>query len=507
MDNYGVGENLFYAPDLAHLTEPWLAESYEMAPDLSYAIIRLRKDVVFHKGFGPMTADDVVYTLNDANAGVNPASIHGQAGDYAPIFNAWEKIDDYTVKAPFKMFDPRWAANFLNHSCQGTTIFSKKVLDTKGADWMRENIISTGPYQVVEWIRSDRIVLEAVPYKHWAITPAVKNQRFIQVPEESTRIAMLKTGEVDNSQVSIRFIKALREEGFATTGADKITGSQIGVFYPGNNWETKHALTGATLDNAAVYMREYAWTGNPADAKDMEDARLVRWALALAIDRDAINEAIFGGLGWAEYLEYCQAKSPYFDKKWELKYDLNAAKEMLKKTKTPNGFEIPLFGRGDVAPYPELADAVSGFWMKLGPSMSVPVLKYAYAIYRPGVVARTTTIPWVETCDEGKTLWPFDWPKGMVITSLTRGGFSAGFEVPEVAAAFLKNTKEPDINKRIETNKGVCDVLWNWQLGTGIVAAPTIYVFNPKSIKEWPMSLSLWGDIANDAFRIVPTAR
>jgi hypothetical protein len=144
---------------------------------------------------------------------------------------------------------------------------------------------------------------------------------------------------------------------------------------------------------------------------------------------------------------------------------------------------------------PELTDAAAGYWQKLGSAMNVQVLKYAYAIYRPGVVSRTTPVPWVCECDEGRTQWPFDWPKAKVMTSMTRGGFGCGNESPEIAQWWMKAAAEPDIEKRITINKQVCDYLSYWQLGTGWVAQPVLFTYNPKRVKEWASTdIDLWGE-------------
>jgi len=492
MHNYGVGESMFYGESLENLAAPRLCETYEMADDLSHVILHLRPGVQFHKGWGEFTADDAVWTMNDSNALTNPQSIHGQAGDFAALFLAWEKVDTYTVKAPFNNFDVRWADNFLSENSQSTVFFSKKAYDEMGEEWVRENIVSTGPMQVVEWIRDDHATIEKVPYEHWRFTADVSQIRFLEVPEESARMAMLRTGEAHVGDVSLKNVRSLVADGFATFARG--AGDQLGIFYAGNAWETQHAITGEPLDWGGLYVHDRPWIGKPTDPDDMEEARQIRWALAEAIDREAINETVLDGLGWPEYLQYCQAGSPYFDEAWKINYDLESAKARLKKTAWADGFESTLYPQMPHAVRPEVADAVAGFWLKLGPKMTTEVPKFAYTIFRPGVVGRSTVIPWLTSCDEGRTQWPFDWPKAMVMTSMTRGGFGCGNESPEIAQWFLQNSKEPDKEKRIETNKQVCDYLNYWQLGTGVVGIPVIITYNPKRIESWESDVNVWGE-------------
>jgi len=499
----GVGDTLFYSPDLENVVSPLLAESYELASDLSSVTITIRQGAEFHYGWGPVTADDIVFTMNDANGNTNPASIHGQAGDFAALFGEVVKIDEYTAEFPFVSFDPRWGSNFLNHNSQSTVFFSKKVNDEKGDAWMRENMVSTGAMRVVEWTRDDKAIVEPAAFDHffWG-KPKLDKITFLEVPEESARIAMLRTGEVDAGDIAIKNIGDMVADGFATKGTG--AGNQIGIFYAGNLWETNHARTGEPVSREGVCAKSLAWIGCPDQEGDMEDARQVRWALAEAIDREALNEQILAGLGWPEYVEYCQANSPYFDDEWKVEYDLESAKARLAKTKQPEGFEIAMYIQMPHATRPELGDAVAGYWEKLGPKMDVSVLKFAYSIYRSGVVGRSTIIPWVCECDEGRTQWPFDWPKAMVMTTMTRGGFGCGNESPEIAQWYLEASAETDPEKRIEINKSVCEYLSYWQVGTGWVAQPVLATYNPNSISDWPNSVEFWGIPFMEIFRATP---
>ncbi len=495
----GIGEEFFRADSVDKWNEPQLALSYDLAPDLTKVTLKLRQGVCFHwdDSWGKryftgacdeMTAEDAVWTVNDINGAITPTSIHGQSGDFAPYFKEAVVVDKYTMEIPFKVYDPRWIGNFLNSAGQAESITSKKAYDAMGRDWMATHMIGTGPIQVVEWTRGDKVIAKKVAYQHWRQMPAYDNLRILQVTEESTRVAMLKAGEIDFAELSQKQIPPLLQAGFKTAGHGN--GIQPGIFFAGNLWETKHAITGDPLVNPGAYAADLPWVGKPGDDADMEEARNVRWALSLAIDRDTIVKTILGGIGYPNYLEYVdsqKANNPFWDDKWKVPYDLAKAKEYLKKTAWPDGFEIALYPQMPHALRPELADAVAGYWQQLGPKMQVSVLKYDYTIFRPTVVGRTDTIPWLTECDEGKSIWPFDWPKAAVMTSMTRGGFGCGLEIPFMADTWKKVAAEPDYNKRIELNKTVAQYLYDQQLAVGVVGLPQLMIYNPKSIKEWKM--------------------
>ncbi|CAI8012148.1 hypothetical protein GBAR_LOCUS7790 [Geodia barretti] len=78
---------------------PVLAETWTVADDWSKVTVKVKEGVQFHRGWGEMTADDLVWSFNDLIA---PESVHNQSGDYAAVFEHMLKIDDYTVEVPLK---------------------------------------------------------------------------------------------------------------------------------------------------------------------------------------------------------------------------------------------------------------------------------------------------------------------------------------------------------------------------------------------------------------------
>ena len=496
MQYWGVGEGLFAVDDDGR-TVGKLALDWELAPDLSMATINLREDVIFHDGYGGFTADDVVFTMNDSNANTNPTSIHGQAGDFAAIFGETAKIDDYTVQFNFTEggFDPRWNGNFLNEQAQGTTFFSKAAHDQNGVEWLRENIVSTGPFEVVEWVQDDRAVLSAVDYDHWFATPEIQTLRFTEVPEPSSRVAFLRTGDADIADaVPLKDIRPLVESGFK---AESITrsGRVHQVIFSGNYWEENHARTGEPLNRTAsgYCVHDLPWVGCNIPGKqpgDMEEARDVRWALAKAIDRELLVETILDGFGTVGSVEYVDTTASYFKDEWLIPYNPDEALEHMANTAWPTGrFPIGIWTGGELGgssgTNAELNDAIAGMWKELWPDMDLQVFKSAYSIIRPSLVGRTNTIPYAGDCDEGSTAIPFDWPHGLTETSFTRGGFGCGIEIPAIADTFKAVAIEGDPAERIRLNTELVDYLYDQMIFAGTVQVPVLTVFNPNSIAEW----------------------
>ncbi len=496
MQYWGVGEGLFAVDDDGR-TIGKLATSWDVASDLTTATVTLREDVVFHDGYGSFTADDVVFTMNDGNANTNATSIHGQAGDFAAIFLETTKVDDYTVQFNFKEngFDPRWNGNFLNEQAQGTAFFSSAALAQNGEVWMRDNIVSTGPFEVDEWVQDDRVVLTAVDYDHWFATPEIQTLRFNEVPEPSTRVAYLRTGQADIAEsVPLKDIRPLVESGFK---AESITrsGRVHQIIFSGNYWEDTHAVDGYKLDRtgSGYCVHDLPWVGcNILDRQpgDMEEAREVRWALAKAIDRELLVETILDGFGTVGSIEYVDTTASYFKPEWLIPYNPDEALEHMASTAWPTGkFPIGIWTGGELGgssgTNAEINDAVAGMWKELWPDMDLQVFKSAYSIIRPSLVGRTNTIPYAGDCDEGSTAIPFDWPHGLTETSMTRGGFGCGIEIPRIASTFQEVAVESDPVERVRLNTELVDYLYDQMLFAGTVQVPVHTVYNPNSIAEW----------------------
>ena len=297
--NYmGVAETLFMPTAEGNIQGPMLAQSFEIASDLSKATITVQDGVMFHKGFGEMTAHDIVWSLNDANAAITPESIHGQAGDFRVLFKEATAIDDSTFDLPFATFDPAWDGNRTNMFGFSFGVISKNAYDQNGEDWSRDNVVMTGPFEITEWATGDAAFLNAVP-DHWRQTAAVQTIHLVALPEAATRLASLLTGEVDVAKPEFKDLKRLVDAGFRTVSAGG--GRKAGIFWGGNYWETHDPRTGEPLGPIGLsYDPNVPWAvvvpvADPMTVDErMEKARMVRWAMSLAIDRALVNEALDG---------------------------------------------------------------------------------------------------------------------------------------------------------------------------------------------------------------------
>jgi ABC-type transport system substrate-binding protein len=463
---------------------PMLATSWKIDPSLKFMDFEIRKGVPFHDAaLGEMTPEDVAFSFNDANSAVTKESIHGQAGDFAPVMKRFVVTGPQSVRLEFTTF---YSATFrhLGPFYQSAGIVSKKLFDQQGVEGMRDKLtVGTGPFRMVEWSKSERLAVEAVE-NHWRKTPSVKQVRFLEIPEAAARVAMLETGEAQISgELPFKDVVRLQKTGkfkWADAGLTWTHGLQMA----GNYWDKKHPVTGEPLDLKGyqdALAAKKPWVGNYDDPASMERARKVRWALALAIDREGINKGLVAGLGRPCYLNQVSITHKGWNDKWKIPYDPVRARQLLKEAGYEKGFEVDLWADPQDL-RSELGDALAGLWAT-DLNVTVKLDKVVFLKFRPGLVQRTTSTLNLSPGDEGKAGFPLSWPKGFQGSAWTRGGWGPGFEDPVYAQTFLKMTYELDEAKRQKMAEEWVQYAYDQMLAPCIVEEPKAPLYNAQKVK------------------------
>ncbi len=161
-----------------------LAESWTESPDKLTYEFKLRQGLKFHNG-DPFTSEDVVFSFNRAKG----AQLHEKVKEVVAV-------DPYTVRFVLNEPWPDFMTFYGTFASAAGWITPKKYFEKVGADGFKQHPVGLGPYKFVSMKPGLELVMEANE-NYWRKVPSVKRIVFQSVPEATTRLAMLKRGEVD----------------------------------------------------------------------------------------------------------------------------------------------------------------------------------------------------------------------------------------------------------------------------------------------------------------------
>lgn len=165
--------------------EPRLATSYKAVGDKVWEV-KLRQAVKFHNG-EPFDASAVKFSVER----INRADFKSPQKGWFSTIDRVEIVDPHTVRFHTKTPDPVMPAR-MTLMYQLPPKYAAQVGDAQ----VNLKPVGTGPFKFVEWVKNDRIVVEAND-EHWTGKPAVRRATWKPIPETQARIAALQTGQAD----------------------------------------------------------------------------------------------------------------------------------------------------------------------------------------------------------------------------------------------------------------------------------------------------------------------
>ena len=452
--------------------------SWTLDPDQSKISWTLRKGVQFHGGWGELTAEDVVFSHNNANS--DGTRFYG-FGD-----NTWmggfTTTGRYTGEMAFAEFNPRWAVRLSNAQDHQPWIISKALYDSEGEDAAVTQMIGTGPYEAKSWVSRDRVELEAID-EHWRVVPKTQSFNVVEIAEPLAMQAAFLTGEVDIAPIPNSLIKdTLARTPGSTFRPIGRPDTQM-IHYTGNFWLKGELLTNEGMiqfprpayAEALAEPDRFPWIGNIDDPASMERALKVRTAMTMAIDQDKIVRNVFDGFGTPYATQFgFKPDDPYWKDEWAPPaYDPEGAKALLTEAGYPDGFSFPMFIPSDARTISaEAAFAASQMWREIG--LDPVIDNGTYASGRDRRFDGQDNIIRMHHIYTGD----LDGQRGEGM-GLVQTWYST--ELPRTLLDLLKgNTLEPDQAKRIQNNITGQDFLSQQRLFLPLSVISQHYMFRPE---------------------------
>ncbi len=301
---------LAFGDDLS--LQPAVASDWEVVDPMTY-VFTLREGVTFHDG-SALTADDVVFSIE---WNMNPDNASQLAAFFASV-DSIEATAENEVTVRLSKPDAQFAYSMAHMS---GFIMNEAQLESAGEDFGTPDVLplGTGPYELVEFVPDDHVTLERYD-DYWGEPGAAQRIVIREIPDSQTRLLAMQNGDIDGTfDVPVSEV----DQWQGLDGVDVITAPSLGVYQLILDYETP-----------------------PFD--DIH----VRKAIAYAVDRDGIVQAVLHGEGsparavnppgmWAGVMEESEVNA-FYDTIPTYAFDLDAARAELAQSSVPDGFSFSI---------------------------------------------------------------------------------------------------------------------------------------------------------------------
>ena len=317
---------------------PGLAMSWQVSPDGKVYTFALRKGVKYQNG-EPFNAQVAVWNLERAKAedtkNIHPEFFRGIIKMATP--------DDHTLVVSLKDVD----ALFIAHMAEGDAV----MLPVKGYENANTHPVGTGPFKFDRWVRGDRVEMSRFDGYWDPALPYLDKVTFKFIGDASAQIAALKAGDID----VLGWISA-------PESAAELEKDPRFKVYAG-------ATTGEVImstNNKAKYF----------------DNKLVRQAVAYAIDRQAVIDLVMFGYGTPIGSHWSPSTPYYKDLTQRFAYDPKKAKELLARAGYPDGFEATIKLPAIYSYSRRAGEVIADMLGKVGIRLKMEVVEWPYWLDR-----------------------------------------------------------------------------------------------------------------------------
>ncbi len=334
-----VFESLYRRDESGKLI-PALATGFTTSKDGRRVEFSLRKGVRFHNG-DPFTAHDVKFSLERAKDPKIGVALVAALKNIQSV----DVIDDYRVA--FNLVKPD--ASFLSILEFRLNVLPANYVKKVGTEGLMKQPVGTGPFRFVS-----RAVKEYVKFErfdgYWGSKPSFKTLTFKVIPEPTTRVALLRRGEVDIiTQVPFQSVEEIKK------------------------------APGLKIQTIRTNERTFIKMNTLRDKSPFKDRR-VRQALNYAIDKQSIINGVLNGFAVETATGITKGIIGYDETIKPYPYDPKKAKALLAEAGYPNGFNGGdlFFPSGDRVPrLKDVMEAVAAYWAEVGIRVNLRAVEYS----------------------------------------------------------------------------------------------------------------------------------
>ncbi|SDC28538.1 glutathione transport system substrate-binding protein [Paenibacillus sp. UNCCL117] len=382
---------------------PMLAASHTISEDGLVYTFTLKENIKFHDGTD-FNAEAVKANLDRIRDEKSNLRLRKSFAKVSNVAAPDAKTVVITLSEPYNAF--------LNKMAMALMV-SPKALKEQG-DNIGKNPVGTGPFKFKEWVQGDRLVVVKNADYWQKDLPKVDSVTFKPVPENGSRIAMLKTGEAD-------FIYPMPTEQVSEVQNQK----------------------DIVIDRIDSTIVRYVTLNTMK--KPFDDVK-VRQAINYAINKEAYIKVVKSGLG-TKLDSSMSSKTQHYSKQTGYDYDVEKAKKLLAEAGYKDGFSAEIWGEND-------SETMKGMQF-IQQQLALVGIKLEVKSMEGGTLSQQ--INSAKTPEEAKIqMWYVSWsPSSGDADGATRGLFSSEMFPPAGSnTAYYKNANVDkwiaDANKAID---------------------------------------------------------
>ncbi|MBA2058688.1 ABC transporter substrate-binding protein [Psychrobacter cryohalolentis] len=447
--------------------EPGLAESWEISEDGKTYTLNLRKGVKFGKTdyFTPtrdFNADDIIFTierLTDTGFAFNkdyPAEFPYSVGMGLPdIIDKVEKVDDYTVKITLTETNAPFLQNLAMpfayvHSAE----YAKQLQDAGNAADLNTKPVGTGPFVFTSYQKDAQIRYTKNPDYWNKDNIHIDNLVFVITKDSAVRAQKVQAGECNVSAYA----------------------------NPSEVDSAKKSGKANVLDDAGFNVGYLGYNTEKPDLKDVN----VRRALDMAINKDAIINAVYQGSGIKASNPMPPTQWGYNDEIKDAPYDIEKAKALLAEAGAKD-LEIDLWYMPVQRPYNPnaklMAEMIQSDWAKVGVKAKLVTYEWGEYLKRAGKGEPEAILAgW--TGDNGD---PDNWLGVLLSCDAVNGNNYSRWCNKDFDKLVMDARANTNQDERI-TNYKQAQVIFKDQLPWTTVANSVVTVLTTPNVKDYKIS-------------------